>query len=54
MHGITVNNTTVKNPQANARHKRIHQTMAECLGTYKTINSDDADDVIDEMLQATA
>ena len=53
-HGITGNNTTVKNPQVNARHERIHQTMAECLRTYETIKSDDADDVIDEMLQATA
>ena len=28
--------------------------MAECLRTYETIKSDDEDDVIDEMLQATA
>ena len=51
---ITPNNTTLKNPQANVRHERIHQTMAECFQTYKTINLDNAYDVRDKMLQAVA
>ena len=53
-HGIKPVPTTIKNPQANGRHERIHQTMAECIRTFGDIESENSDDVIDQIAQATA
>jgi transposase InsO family protein len=43
-YGIQRKGITVRNPQANAKIERIHQTIGKIICTFEIQNSDDLDE----------